>query len=206
MDVIIIVIVLVFSAILHEVMHGFVADKLGDPTARIMGRLTLNPIPHIDPIGSIIMPLLTSLGGITFGWAKPVPINPLYFKDGRKDMALVALSGPLTNFILAIIGAIFFNIIPTDLILIKIIFYFIVRINLVLGILNLIPIPPLDGSKVFSIFLPDDLAKTYFSLEQYGTFILLFLLFFPIGGINIGVFISRLVIIAMQFLKVPLLF
>src|SRR5437868_2496192 len=105
-------VVLIFSAILHEIMHGWVANKFGDPTARIMGRLTLNPIPHIDPVMSIILPALLLFSGspIIFGAAKPVPVDPRHFKDPKKDMAIVALAGPMTNLGLAIIGALLFHV------------------------------------------------------------------------------------------------
>ncbi|KKS70660.1 MAG: Peptidase M50, partial [Candidatus Daviesbacteria bacterium GW2011_GWA2_42_7] len=105
MEFLIPIVILVASAILHEIMHGVVADRLGDPTARIMGRLTLNPIPHLDPIMSILLPTLLVLSGspIIFGAAKPVPVNPIHFRDPKKDMALTALSGPLTNIALALV-------------------------------------------------------------------------------------------------------
>ena len=107
MELVIGLVILILSAILHEVMHGFTAFKLGDPTAKILGRLTLNPLPHIDPVMSVIIPALLVFSGspIIFGAAKPVPINPIHFKDPKKDMALVALAGPLTNLFLAIISA-----------------------------------------------------------------------------------------------------
>lgn len=180
------IIILVFSAILHEVAHGFVADKLGDPTARVAGRLTLNPIPHIDPVMSIAVPLLLILSHspIIFGAARPVPVNPLMLREGRKDVALVALAGPLTNLCLALIGALLIKLlggfvpqaVPT---LTIVVFY-----NLALGFLNLIPIPPLDGSKFFSIILPERTAQQYFALAPFGIFLLfLLLLATPLGDI-----------------------
>src|SRR3989344_8872988 len=101
------VIILIFSAVLHELMHGVVADKLGDPTARVMGRLTLNPIPHLDPVMSVLLPalLVITQSPILFGAAKPVPVNPIHFKDPKKDMALTALAGPLTNILVAVAAA-----------------------------------------------------------------------------------------------------
>lgn len=194
------VIVLVFSAILHEVMHGYAADKLGDPTARLMGRLTLNPLPHIDPISSILIPIMLIFSGspIIFGAAKPVPVNPLNFKDGRKDMALVALAGPLTNIILAAVAALVYHNLPFSFSVLN----YVVLINLTLGILNLIPIPPLDGSRIFSLVLPDDIARSYFSVEPYGIFILLFLLFFPLGGFSLGGLINQLITFALKILGV----
>jgi Zn-dependent protease len=177
--ILIVVLVIVFSAILHEVAHGFVADKLGDPTARLAGRLTLNPIPHIDPIMSIAVPILlyvTSHGMFVFGGAKPVPVNPLMLHEGRKDVALVALAGPLTNLLLALISAGLFLLFSSSNSPIGQIFYVVARFNLLLGFLNLIPIPPLDGSKFFSIALPERAAQQYLSLAPFGIFILFFLL------------------------------
>lgn len=178
------IIVLVFSAILHEIAHGWVAERLGDPTARLAGRLTLNPIPHLDPVMSIAVPLLLIVSGspIIFGAAKPVPVNPLMLHEGRKDIALVALAGPATNLILALLGAFAIRIFgPSIPDLIPALFLF-VRFNLALGFLNLIPVPPLDGSKFFSIVLPERIAQQYFALAPFGIFILfLLLLMTPIG-------------------------
>lgn len=177
-------VILVFSAILHEIAHGFVADRLGDPTARLLGRLTLNPAPHIDPIMTIIVPLITYIstgGSFIFGGAKPVPVDPFNLREPKKDMALVSLAGPLTNFLIAFTAALIFNLLQPflvgNLLLIKI-FEYIVTINLILGIFNLIPFPPLDGSKVFAMFLPDDLARSYLSIGTFGIAILLFIMFF----------------------------
>jgi Zn-dependent protease len=180
------IIILVFSAILHEVAHGFIAYKLGDPTAKIAGRLTLNPLPHIDPIMSIAVPLLLiiSHSPLIFGAAKPVPVNPLMLREGRKDVALVALAGPLTNIILALAGTLFIRflgpILPDAIPVLTIVVFY----NLVLGFLNLIPIPPLDGSKFFSIILPERVAQQYFALAPFGIFILFILLLStPVGDI-----------------------
>lgn len=196
-------IILLFSAILHEIMHGVVADKLGDPTARIMGRLTLNPIPHLDPIMSVLLPALLVISGspIIFGAAKPVPVNPLHFKDPKKDMALTALAGPLTNLTLAIIAAQIIKFVPLDYFLTSF-FYLVVLYNLMLTVINLIPIPPLDGSKVLAAILPDDLARNYLSIERYGIFILFALLLFPIGGFSLGDVINNLILFSMKALGV----
>lgn len=178
-------VILIFSAILHEVAHGIVAEKLGDPTARLLGRITLNPIPHIDPMMSIILPLLLIVGGSPFivGGAKPVPVDPFNLREGRKDMALVALAGPLTNFLIAAIFALFLKF-GIDFInnpmLLEIIFR-IIQLNLLLGIFNLIPIPPLDGSKVFALLLPERQATNYLSMGNIG-FILIFGLVYLFGG------------------------
>lgn len=201
MELILGLIILIFSAILHEVAHGYVADRFGDPTARLMGRLTLNPIPHIDPFMSIALPLLLLLTGspVIFGGAKPVPIDPYNFREGKKDVALVALAGPLTNVALAISAALLLHglralapSIPSNdyliiaLNFIYLVLYTIATYNVLLAIFNLLPIPPLDGSKIFSLFLPDDLANAYLSLSNIGIFILFILLAFPIGGFSLS--------------------
>ena len=178
------IIVLIFSAILHEVAHGYVADRLGDPTARLAGRLTLNPLPHIDPIMSIAVPLLLILSHspLIFGAARPVPVNPLMLREGRKDVALVALAGPLTNLCLALVGALSIKLLGGFMPQIVPILTVVVFYNLALGFLNLIPIPPLDGSKFFSILLPERAAQQYFALAPFGIFLLfLLLLATPMG-------------------------
>lgn len=184
-------VVLLFSAILHEVAHGYVADRLGDPTARLLGRLTLDPRKHIDPMMSIALPLILILSGspIIFGAAKPVPVDPFNLKEGRKDIAIVSLSGPLTNLILAILAGILLRFAPFEM---QDILLAILRINLLLAIFNLLPIPPLDGSKVFSLILPEKEANTYLSLSSIGFFIIFFLLLFPIGGFSLGELIFKL--------------
>lgn len=195
------VVILIMSAILHEIMHGWVANKLGDPTARLLGRLTLNPIPHIDPIMSVLVPFLLVISGspIIFGAAKPVPVNPMNLRDGRKDMALVALAGPATNLVIALIAAglahLFFQIE-----ILYLLFAMITLYNLMLGFINLIPIPPLDGSKVFSILLPDELARTYMSIERFGFIIVFMLLAFPMGPFSLSSFLSNMIFRSMNLL------
>lgn len=155
-------VILIFSIILHEVAHGYVADKLGDPTARYAGRLTLNPIPHIDVLGSIILPIISSLspGGFLFGWAKPVPYNPYNLvRAPRWGEVIVAAAGPLTNFALVFIFAALARAIA-DPVVVAICFIGVI-VNIWLGFLNLIPIPPLDGSKVLSGILPHSMASGY---------------------------------------------
>ncbi|MCX6783195.1 MAG: site-2 protease family protein [Candidatus Levybacteria bacterium] len=179
--------ILVFSAILHELAHGYMADRLGDPTPRLSGRLTLNPKNHIDPFMSIILPGLLMLSGspVIFGGAKPVPVDSFNLKDGRKDIALVALVGPLTNIIIAIAAAGLIKITIISSInhpLLMLVFNKIVDINLILGIFNILPIPPLDGSKLFALIMPEEHANYYLAIGRFGTFILLFLLITPIGG------------------------
>ena len=174
---------IIFAITVHEVAHGWVASKLGDPTAKMMGRLTLNPIKHIDPIGTIIVPLvLLAVGNFLFGWAKPVPVDWRNLRRPRQDMAWVALAGPAANLLMLIMWALVAKLIividPTDPAIAQ---PFIVMalagilINIILMMLNLIPLPPLDGSRVMSALLPPHLAVKYNRLEPYGIIILLLL-------------------------------
>ena len=174
---------------LHEVAHGYVAYRLGDPTAKLTGRLTLNPLKHLDPFGTIAFFL------INIGWAKPVPVNGVYFRNPKKDMLWVALAGPVTNLVLAFISAIIANMIyqmtlvipySTAMELVIVPLFEMVKasiwINLVLCIFNFLPIPPLDGSRILMGLLPDDMARTYSSLEKYGFILILILAFTGILG------------------------
>lgn len=160
----------ILSIIFHEVAHGYIADLLGDPTARYAGRLTLNPLPHIDPVGSVVIPGILALTGSSFliGWAKPVPYNPYNLKNQRWGEALVSVAGPLTNILLAILFGLvlrfFGGALPGEGASILIIA---TLANLSLAILNMIPIPPLDGSKVLKSFLPYILAASYARLETF---------------------------------------
>jgi Zn-dependent protease len=176
MNALIIIIAVLYSIIFHELAHGYVADYLGDYTARYSGRLTLNPLAHLDPIGSILLPIFTYLtGGFIFGWARPVPVNPFNFKNPKRDMAIVGIAGPLTNIFLALIFAFLFKTLSPILPLNQDIFLFLIRINLVLAIFNLLPIPPLDGSRVFLSFL--SMEKQIY-LEQFGIILVFIFLFF----------------------------
>jgi Zn-dependent protease len=172
-----------FALTIHEFAHGYVAYTLGDPTARANGRLTLNPLKHLDPIGTL------AFFFINFGWAKPVPVNPYYFKNPRKDMLWVALAGPATNLTIAVLSAIIakfavlmVSILPPTAITISLLYPVIemlvasVWINLVLCIFNFLPIPPLDGSRILAGLLPEHLARSYASIERYGFIILIFLM------------------------------
>ena len=193
----------IFTAIvLHEVAHGYMALRLGDPTARDLGRLTLNPLAHVDPIGTILVPIvLAVLNAPLFGWAKPVPINPRNFRNPFRGMLFVALAGPGTNIALAlgasIIGRLLLLMVPQSLStasasfgmnllisLFTLLGYFVIY-NLFLAGLNLIPIPPLDGSRVLTYFLPTEGRRIMFSLERYGFFIFAALLYL---GVFNGVF------------------
>jgi Zn-dependent protease len=172
-------IVLVLSVIIHEVAHGWVAYSLGDITAKGAGRLTLNPLKHLDPLGSILIPLFLVLSGSPFvvGWAKPVPINPYNFRDQKWGELKVSLAGPASNFLVALIFGLLLRVpqIPASFID----FFAIISIyNLILAIFNLIPIPPLDGSWILFSFIPDKYANFKNFFGQYGIFFLIFLLFF----------------------------
>ncbi|MDP3998757.1 MAG: site-2 protease family protein [bacterium] len=194
--------------ILHEVAHGFAADRLGDPTARLSGRLTLNPLPHIDPLMSIALPLLLIFSGspIVFGAAKPVPIDPFNFRDPRKDMGLTGLAGPGANLLLALIAVVLVKtiiLLPFSISILSFLAQFlfiVVQLNLLLAAFNLIPIPPLDGSRILAAVLPEKQAHFMDFLEPYGLFILMFLLFFPIGGFSLGYIIFNLVSFWMRIL------
>jgi Zn-dependent protease len=201
--------ILVYSSILHEIAHGYVAYRLGDPTAKLLGRLTLNPIKHIDPFMSIIMPLILYLTSpIIFGGAKPVPIDPFNLKEGRKDIALVSLSGPMTNILLAILGSLLIHIFYPDMSLsmvtksgiIGFCLSSLVSLNLLLAIFNLIPIPPLDGSKILASILPKKDAAAYLSLEPIGLFILFALLLIPIGPFSLMGLVGNLLNFALSLL------
>lgn len=171
---------LIFAITVHEVAHGWVANLRGDASAKMLGRLTLNPVKHIDPIGTIVVPavLYFTSSPFLFGWAKPVPINFNALQSPKQDMILVALAGPVSNFIMALLWLllIVFALNTSNEFLLKMA-GFSVTINLVLGVFNLLPLPPLDGSRVVSSLLPNRLAYEYNKLETYGLFILLGLLF-----------------------------
>ena len=179
------IIPLLFAITLHEAAHGWVASKLGDHTARMMGRVTLDPTKHIDPIGTIAIPLvlLLSSSGFIFGWAKPVPINFNALRNGKNGMIWVALAGPGANIVMAICW-LFVMIIAIKMNITVLIEMGRVGIlvNCVLAVFNILPIPPLDGSRVISALLPNRLAYQYNQLEQYGLYILLGLMF--LGGFN----------------------
>lgn len=212
MEMIFLVIILIFSIVIHEVAHGAMANHLGDPTAKYAGRLTLNPIKHLDPVGSVLVPLFLIImqSPFLFGWARPVPVNPYNFSDQKYGSAKVAMAGPGANLLVAIIIGFFsrflplgegvrFNIIKAFLerdmetlsyllqgdpfAQIFLIFSFIIFINILLAIFNLLPIPPLDGSHILFTFLPDSMENLKIILNQYGFFILIAFIF--LGGFRL---------------------
>ncbi len=198
--------ILIFSVVIHEVAHGSVAYALGDPTAQKLGRLTLNPIPHLDPFGSVILPLLqlVSLQGVFFAWAKPVPFNPYNLRNQRWGPVLVGLAGPLSNLLVALVFGLFFRFyILSDIGVGGVlgetsafasILFLIVFINLSLAIFNLLPIPPLDGSHLFLSLLPYQWYNVRYQIEKYGFVVLVaILLLLP----NV---ISRIISPAIAFL------
>lgn len=188
--------ILLFSVIIHELAHGWVALRLGDPTASEAGRLTLNPIPHIDPIGSVLIPLmsLATAGKIFIAWAKPVPVNPMNFRHGRRDDALVSIAGPVSNLILAacctaavvglgfVGGVIHVEESTTGHALLMFLYRMLyggIYLNVVLAVFNVLPVPPLDGSHLLAAMLPAQAASAYRRIGFLGVFALIFLLNVP---------------------------
>ena len=178
-----------FAITLHEAAHGWVAYKLGDPTAKSLGRITVNPIKHIDPVGTVVVPIfLATLSGFVMGWAKPVPVEPRYFKSPLLDMALVAIAGPVSNFFMACFWAFFIVVVDAVLTPSNTLSFLAdvgekgIYINIILMVLNLLPIPPLDGGRVVAGILPPSLAMPFMQLERFGMIIILLLLVSGILG------------------------
>jgi len=183
-----------FAITVHEVAHGWMARRFGDPTAMMLGRLTLNPLKHIDPIGTILVPaLLLFAGGFIFGWAKPVPVTQQNLRHPERDMAWVAAAGPLSNLLMALLWGLMIKLVltvgelfPAFVEPLLLMGQFGIAINLVLMVLNLLPIPPLDGSRVVAAFLPGPLAWRYSRFEAFGLLVVAALLFSGILGRLIG--------------------
>lgn len=196
-----------FAITLHEAAHGWVAYKLGDPTAKSLGRISINPARHIDPMGTIIIPLMMVLTvGIAFGSAKPVPVNTRYFAKPHLDMALVALAGPISNFFMAIFWSLLIvstlHLLPQSEYT-KVLYQVGqagVAINVILIALNMLPIPPLDGSKVLSGVLPITWANKFLRFERYGFFILIGLIVLEVG-MNIPIFSRLLFLLVKPFMS-----
>jgi Zn-dependent protease len=178
----------------HEFSHALVAYRLGDGTAKLFGRLTLNPIVHLDPFGSLLLVASALLGGFIIGWAKPTPVNPSMLRGGRRAEAWVAAAGPVSNLVMAVVAAlalraiVALDLVNSDAVLfVANVIYIFVLINLALFIFNLIPIPPLDGSKVmFALMNPQTVWRIRPKLEQWGFLILIVVMIIPINGISIG--------------------
>jgi Zn-dependent protease len=174
-------IVILFSIIIHEISHGYVAVLLGDPTPRIQGRLTLNPLKHIDPLGSIIVPIITSIGGFTFGWAKPIIFNPHNLKNKRWGELLIAIAGPGSNLLIAFVFGVIMRFGFQNGMLslsFMVLCSYVVLINISLAVFNLVPIPPLDGSKVLFGLLPARFHYIRREIEKYSFILVLFLVVF----------------------------
>ena len=183
-------IVLLFSLTVHEMAHAWTADRLGDPTARLLGRVSLNPIVHADPIGTVVFPLISlASGALLIGWAKPVPVNLRYLHHPRRDYMLVAAAGPLSNLILAVFAAIVLALVPISpqtlgesnvSVPIAKLLTALVNLNVLLAIFNMLPIPPLDGGNVLAGLLPPNLAEVFNKIRPYG-FLLLYALILSNG-------------------------
>jgi Zn-dependent protease len=183
-------IVLLFSLTVHEMAHAWTADRLGDPTARLLGRVSLNPIVHADPIGTVLFPLISlASGALLIGWAKPVPVNLRYLHHPRRDYMLVAAAGPLSNLILAVFAAIVLAIVPVSpqtlgesnvSVPIATLLTRMVNLNVLLAVFNMLPIPPLDGGNVLAGLLPTNLAAVFNKIRPYG-FVLLYALILSNG-------------------------
>lgn len=172
------IIILIMSVVVHELCHGYVAELLGDPTARLQGRLTLNPLKHLELFGSFIVPVLTSIAGFPFGWAKPVEWNPHNVRNKRWGEFAIALAGPASNILIALVFGIVLRLglksLPVSFIQIA---AYVIGINIALAVFNLIPLPPLDGSKILFSLLPQNMMRVRQVLEQYSIFFFLILVF-----------------------------
>lgn len=212
LDTIFSIAILIMSVVIHEVSHAYFAYKLGDPTAKLQGRITLNPLKHLELFGSFIVPLVTSLAGATFGWAKPVPINPYNFKKPRRDELIVSLVGPASNLVVALIFALLFRGLmswsvvgmegaSTGLVEGFVAFAFLINqiifVNIALAVFNLLPIPPLDGSSILFALIPRHMIHLREQLTRYSMiFVVIFIVFLwqyfaPVIPWLYGIFVGR---------------
>ena len=204
-------IIFIYSIIIHEITHGLVAEKLGDPTARLQKRLTLNPIPHIDPIMSVFLPMILIISGspIILGAAKPVPIDPYNLKNPRRDMGIIGLAGPLSNISLAVIFSIIARLVlafSPDPNILQVLATA-ATLNILLAIFNLIPVPPLDGGRLLTGILPEKYAEALASIERFGIMIVLFLLLFPSSFFSLQKVVLQItfLIFSLIFPRLPLI-
>jgi Zn-dependent protease len=211
-DLLYLIVALLITLIIHELAHAWTANRLGDPTARLMGRITLNPLAHIDPLGTIILPLLLILAKspLLFGWAKPVQFDPYNLKNPRRDSAIISIAGPLSNLIVALIASILIRIGISQFSPFLLLVPFLIILtetSIFIALFNLIPVHPLDGGKILVGILPEkDSRKVDMFLRRYGVFILIFLIF-PFGGSStIAAIISPImgVILRILFIGTPL--
>jgi Zn-dependent protease len=171
--------VLVFSMALHELAHAYMANRLGDPTARMLGRLTANPLKHIDPMGTAMFAITYLTSGFMFGWAKPIPVQPRFFNRPHRDMAIVAIAGPIVNIVIAYVTAVVaIQIFPSATGFFGDFLGLAFATNVLLAVFNMMPIPPLDGSRVLAAFMPREMAEAWGRLDQFGFFIIFGLIFF----------------------------
>lgn len=174
LNLLILIPVLLLSMMAHELAHGWVAYRLGDPTAKNRGRLSVNPLKHLDPLGTAMFIITYLFSGFVFGWAKPIPVSPYYFRNRQRGMAVVGAAGPITNFAIAIVFIVILNWIkPNSDGRVFELFFLIFQINIVLGLFNLIPIPPLDGSRVVGAFLPRGAYEKWVAVDRYGILVVL---------------------------------
>lgn len=173
--------VLVISMVLHEIAHAYVANRLGDPTARMLGRLTFNPLKHVDPMGTAMFAITWLTSGFMFGWAKPIPVQPRFFNRPHQDMAIVAIAGPLVNLVIAYLTALVaVQVVPDATGLVAQFLSLAFATNVLLAVFNMMPIPPLDGSRILAAFMPREMAEAWGRLDQYGFIVIFGLLFlFP---------------------------
>jgi Zn-dependent protease len=196
LEILLTIVFFILAVSVHEFAHAYIANKLGDPTAKLSGRLTLNPIAHIDLFGTVLIPMFLLISGtrFLFGWAKPVPVNFLNLKNPKKDMIKIAVAGPISNILMAFVAFVLLKFIPQNFV-IYVGLQGALYLNLALAIFNMIPVFPLDGSKVLIGLLPYHLEVKYMQYERYGTFILLGLVFFGVTSFIFQFFVPVFLII-----------